>query len=822
MISLFPSATSREEVINGNGIAFLDSIHINSRITEEFNGDFFYEGTFATNRDVSSEVYDLLTEESIIKVEDEYGDEYFRISNVRKDKYTINVFARQITISDQITLFLKDVRPEGVNGQGALSHMYNNAMGRNKDFFLTSDIGNINTAYYQNISLYNALFDADNAFLVRWGGEVYRRGYNCKINAKVGEDKGVQVRSKKNLIGFEIKSNLDNLTTKIIPRGFDGIEGGAVDSPLINNYRSIYTKVLEFPDIKVKSENNPDEGYETLSEAQRALEDRAREQFNLFNIDKIQAEYSIKFVELSKTEQYKDYSIAETVNMGDVVEVVEDTYGTSIKARCVKRVYSPKLKRRLETVLSNAKETKKISVNDIIAELEKELQTKPNANLSDYINSMINAGLKDSYVVLKPNELLIMDNKDLNKAVNVTRYNKNGLGFSTSGYYGKYEYGFTIDGKINASLITFGAMSGQYIKAGSIEADRLTVKAVEEIANKVSGEFVTKAEFEVKANEIFSKVSKESDAFNLLPNGAFQDGINGYEGWKANISAVDGVLTVKANNSVNDFGFTTPRFNLSSGSTYSLSFDVKSHYNVSKLNYCYLIDTQYGNIRLESDIIVKTDGSTNRVKLTFKTSDSYTNVRLLIGFEGVTDETSGFKVAELMLAKGEFLRDYTPKMADYTETEIKQRPESIVQSVNVGLEQGSKIAVTSTTLDKDGFRVDYRDGAYTKMSANGFEWWKSGMAHPYHCLITQGVVNHRDFAPNSREYLIQLPDAFKGKHFTVQTQIQGWSFFDRDVLRTMASGNKDKNYENGTFILFFNNGDAEANSNVNISYTVIA
>ena len=475
MIRLYDKTATREEVLTTNGLFNLSEIHINSKITEEFNGNFDLELTVAISKNVfNKQVYDYIQEEYIIKIDDEYGEEVFRIAKVRKDKASIYIYARQITIADQLTLYINDVRPENTNGQGALSHLMANAVGRNKDFFLTSDLNNTSTAYYIDMSLYDALFKVDNAFVNRWGGETIRRQYNCKINQKIGEDKGVVIKSKKNLVGFEINSNLDDLTTRIIPKGFDIIKANPVDSPLINNYSSIYTKVIKYDDVKVKNENNPEEGFDTLEQAQAELTRRAEEQFSVFNIDKIQAEYTLNFIDLSRTEQYKDFQIAETVNIGDIVNVQEDVYNTNIKARVIKRVYSPKLKKRIETKISNiSQDYKTISVESVLKELEKQLETSKNPNLADYINTMIEAGLKDSYVVLKPNELLITDNKDITKAKNVTRYNKNGLGFSTTGYYGNYEYGFTIDGKINASLISTGILSAIIIQNadGSVQLD---------------------------------------------------------------------------------------------------------------------------------------------------------------------------------------------------------------------------------------------------------------------------------------------------------------------------------------------------------------
>lgn len=59
----------------------------------------------------------------------------------------------------------------------------------------------------------------------------------------------------------------------------------------------------------------------------------------------------------------------------------------------------------------------------------------------------------------KPTEIVICDNQDLSQAVNVWRWNQNGLGFSSTGYNGTYTTAWTIDGHFLADFITVGMLA---------------------------------------------------------------------------------------------------------------------------------------------------------------------------------------------------------------------------------------------------------------------------------------------------------------------------------------------------------------------------
>lgn len=107
-------------------------------------------------------------------------------------------------------------------------------------------------------------------------------------------------------------------------------------------------------------------------------------------------------------------------------------------------------------------------VQQIANSTSKEINQKVNN-----ATQLISGGL-GGYVVIgrsdngQPEEILIMDAPAKENAVNVIRLNKNGIGFSTSGYNGVYKNAWTIDGNLLADFITSGTMYADRIKGGTL------------------------------------------------------------------------------------------------------------------------------------------------------------------------------------------------------------------------------------------------------------------------------------------------------------------------------------------------------------------
>ncbi|MDM0716984.1 phage tail spike protein [Clostridium perfringens] len=456
-IAVFPSNTPRDTVLSSNGYS-LDNWCTLANGFKDLAGNFRFEGNFINDKQRPE-----IEKGYILKVLDEYGrDEIFRITTCNKNTMITSIIAFQITITETQSLWLDDVRPTECSGTSSIQYIFDgaNSFGFPKEIFVSSNISNTSTAYYQKMSMFNALHNCDQSFKNRWGGEVLRHQYNLTINDKIGQDNGVIIREGKNLLGFKANTNIDSLCTVAIGKGFDGITGDYIESPIKNKYPRAFIKVIEYSDIKVRNESDSnDEGFATLEEAQREINKRIKEEFSQKHVDEVKAQYDIDFIQLEQTQEFKEYASLQILDVGDIARVYVDSLDLKLTTRVVEKHINYLNGTVLKTVLSNNPVQVIKSDSQVISEIRNTFIKNNNSNLGDYINSMMRAGLKNSFVINKENETYWLDNKDPNLAKNVVRINKNGLACSTTGINGKFEYGITIDGKINASMIVTGILS---------------------------------------------------------------------------------------------------------------------------------------------------------------------------------------------------------------------------------------------------------------------------------------------------------------------------------------------------------------------------
>lgn len=263
----------------------------------------------------------------------------FRIYEVVRNETYIIAYAMPIFMQAAYDCFLTDVRPTNRTGQQALDILM-----AGTQYSGSSDISSVNTAYYINKTLIEALqSDDDNSFLNRWGGEVYYNNFQITINERIGADNGMKAKFGWNLAGMQQRVNMQNVVTRIVPIAYNGYSlpsPGYVDSPKINDYPFVRVRVIKYDDIRLQEDvtGTDMEGYATLAELQQALTERAQAEFEA-GIDLPEISYTVNIVDLSKTEQYKDVSDLVKVNLGDTVHCENERLGIETEARCTELIW---------------------------------------------------------------------------------------------------------------------------------------------------------------------------------------------------------------------------------------------------------------------------------------------------------------------------------------------------------------------------------------------------------------------------------------------------------------------------------------------------
>ena len=319
-------------------------IYLKTNTNYDKNGDITLDPTSCTYKDSENFItlehfiddegrWKYINFENVIAAEENGKKKLYRIYNVVRELYSVTAYARPI-FYDLIDKVLLDVRPTNKIGQEALDIIL-----ADTGFTGHSNISNLSTAYYVRKNIVEALLgNEENSFLNRWGGEFYCENFDVYINDKIGSDNGVRVEFGYNLNEIEEDVNIEEVVTRIIPVGYDGImlEGNApwVDSPLINKYTQPKMRVIEFSDIKVKENSEDEEGFDTIEEARAEL---IRQCNLLFDngIDKPTINYKIDMINLANTTAYKDFEMLVEVNKGDTVTCYIKHLDIDVKARVI-------------------------------------------------------------------------------------------------------------------------------------------------------------------------------------------------------------------------------------------------------------------------------------------------------------------------------------------------------------------------------------------------------------------------------------------------------------------------------------------------------
>ena len=339
-----------------NGVTILTDA-MDSEITEELNGNYtlsfkypierpkVVKGIIQANTNVITNKTTIVGTKGNINLhpksyflQKDYivyaNNQAFRIYNVKRDMSMIIINCRHI-FYDLLDNFLEDVRPTNLNRMDALQWVLERTQYPTR-FTFNGNLGPTATRYFIRKNVVEAIMGQD-GILETWGGEIVRDNFNIGIWDARGNDRGVLIQGGKNLVGIEEDLDIDNVITRIMPTGLDEndtvimLPEKYMDSPNINMYPHPKIRHMHYGDIKVNKETGI-----TKDDVIRLLILKVKQLYEVEKVDIPEVNYKVDFIELSKTEEYKDYISLEKVEVGDIVTVRYNKLNLDIKAKVIK------------------------------------------------------------------------------------------------------------------------------------------------------------------------------------------------------------------------------------------------------------------------------------------------------------------------------------------------------------------------------------------------------------------------------------------------------------------------------------------------------
>lgn len=418
-----------------------------AKIHKEDNGDYYLDV------EASLQYVDYLTANRIIVADTPQGAQAFRITNPSKTQNKISLRAWHVYY-DSKNYVIADSYVVEKNGNDAINQL-NDATDNKSPFVVSSNIANIDSFRCVRKSLYEAF----STVLERWGGHLVRDNFNVKLMADIGQDNGVTVRYKKNLKEIESEVNWDNVCTKILPVGSDGLLLDEMYLYSSTQYDIPYTKVVSF------SQDINEEDYRNDKRYHQALIDDLRKQATDYLAENCvpKVSYTLKA------------NLEKITDVGDTIEVIDERLGidvvthvTSFDYDCIQKKYtefefgnySEKLSDLISRISSST--DKKIEKNNIALKVELNNEIKKNT-------ATILETLGSSYVVYDGDKILVLDQLPKDSAKNVIMINSQGISFSKNGIDGEFKTAWTIGNTLDLSQINLANFTANLIKGGTLK-----------------------------------------------------------------------------------------------------------------------------------------------------------------------------------------------------------------------------------------------------------------------------------------------------------------------------------------------------------------
>ena len=459
-----------EQNFQSVGIAILSDC-LSCTVNEELNGKYECEFSYS----ISGVNFEKITADRIIKVQanEVSQPQLFRIY---KSSKAINGIVKFYCQHISYDLNMLVVEPFGdllnVSANYALNQILTHTV-YGHQFIVNATVGGTKNIVSQTPkSVRKWLGDDEGCIHQLYGGEYEFDNFNIKLSSNRGQNKGVTIQYGKNLKSINAELDIQSVYSSVYPYAI-------TDK---GQYKSLTEKTIEFNNANQYGEkrtlildlSEEFEKGETITESK--LRTKAAEYVNKNKVYQIQNNIKVDFIQLWQSKDYATTAALEKVKLGDYVTVLYKELGVNALAEVISYSYDSLAEKYNSIELGDAKQKLTTTLNKVTT-IESEIVTEKSEREKaiDKATELITGGL-GGYVVISPNdetgypeEILIMDTDSKLTAHNVIRLNKNGIGFSTTGYSGRYTTAWTIDGSFVADFITSGTLNADIIKAGTLQ-----------------------------------------------------------------------------------------------------------------------------------------------------------------------------------------------------------------------------------------------------------------------------------------------------------------------------------------------------------------
>lgn len=437
MIKLFKST---DKVFNSNGDKIIKASK--AKVHKEDNGDFYLE------LECPLIYVDDMVEDAILVVNLPQGEQAFRVTNVSKTKSKITAKCWHV-FYDSKNYLIKDSYVVDKDCADAMEHL-NLATEPKSPFATFSDITTVGS--YRCVR--KSLFEALEVVRERWGGHLVRDNFSIGLNQNIGTDTGVVIRYRKNLKEISCEENWDDVVTKLLPVGKDGIllnelePDRSVYLSSAQSYSVPYTKTVSFSQDNIDEEDFKDEDGNTDEVAYKTA---LVEDLELQGIKYLDENWKPKITYTLRAD------LENITDIGDTIEVIHEPLSINLTAAVVAFDYDCILKKYTEITFGNFQKKLSNLLNDVNNQTNEIVTEQTNQLMNSFSDELAAStdeiwDVLDGYnIIYEGDKLFILDRLPKRAAQNVILFDENGLSISYNGIYGTFLKIFDIKGSINFS-----------------------------------------------------------------------------------------------------------------------------------------------------------------------------------------------------------------------------------------------------------------------------------------------------------------------------------------------------------------------------------